>query len=141
MSYQQEEVPDNHPSKQNDKKFFGWRFGTNLTDAEANLLEPMVDVMTQMLQNALMLPPEYDREKSQHEMALHVMEHAGAAAGLINDISMSMMVEQNMEEKQKLLLMKTATLRVLWVHVATLAAKAVVNLDQSLKEDEQPNDK
>lgn len=139
MSYQQEDVPANHPSQQKTKKFFGWKFGTNLTEPQAALLEPMVDVMTEMLQDALFMPAEFDRVKSQHEMALHIIEHAGAAAGLINQISMTLITEKNEEEKLRLMNSMASTLRVMWVHVATLAAKAVVNLDNTLK-DSEPND-
>lgn len=122
-----------------DKKFFGWKFGADLTDAQADLLEPVVDVMTEMLQQALLLPPDWDRAKSQHEIALALVEHTGAAAGLINDISMALISEQNEDEKLLLLNQKATQLRSLWMLVATIAAKAIVNLDEQLKGDE-PSD-
>lgn len=132
MSYQQEPLPANDPRV---KKFHGWRFGGDLEDAQAELLEPVVDVMTEMLQTALLLPPEWDRQKSQHELALALVEHTGAAAGLINDISMTLVTEQNPEEQLHQLNLKATQLRSLWLLVATIAAKAIVNLDATLNGD------
>lgn len=116
--------------------FVGWRFGGNLTAAQADLLEPVVDVMTEMLQQALRLPADWDKQKSQHEIALALIEHTGAAAGFINDISFLLVEEKNPEEQLLQLNQKATQLRQLWLIVATLAAKAVVNLDAQLRNDD-----
>lgn len=116
-----------------DKDFRGWRFGGHLSPAQADQLEPAVDVMTEMLQQLLFLPPHWDMPKAQHEIALALVEHTGAGAGIINDISMLLVTEHNADEKLLQLNMKATQLRKMWIITAVLAIKAVINLDEQLK--------
>ena len=124
-----------------DKQFFGWQIGSNLTPHEADLLEPMVDVMIEMLQEALLLPPEWDRQKSQHEIALHLMRGLGEATNDINDISMLLVTEQNPDEQLLQLNARATQLRKRWLAVAVMATKAIINLDQQLNGDTDDTDK
>lgn len=114
-------------------QFRGWKFGGNLTDAQADQLEPMVDVMTEMLQQGLMLPADWVRPKSQHELALALIEGTGSAAGSINDISMTLVSEKNEDEKLFQLNLKATNLRKQWILIAVMAVMAVINLDKQLK--------
>lgn len=123
-----------------ERTFHGWRIGAHLTPYQADQFEPFVDIMVEMLQTALTLPADWDRQKSQHELALAIVEHSGAAAGLINEISMLLLTEKNPDEQLAQLNAKATRIRALWLLVATIAAKAIQNLDQQLKgEDDGSN--
>lgn len=114
-------------------EFHGWKFGGNLTEAQADQLEPLVDVMTEMLQQALLLPAGWLRQKSQHEIVLSMIAGLGNAAVGINDISTLLETEKNEDEKLLQLNLRAAQLRDNWLKVAVVAVLAITNLDNQLQ--------
>lgn len=114
-------------------QFRGWKFGGNLTDAQADQLEPMVDVMTEMLQQALGLPAHWLQQHTQHDIALALVEGTGKAASTINEISMMLLTQKNPDEQLLQLNQMATQLRQHWITVAVMAILAVNNLDKQLK--------
>lgn len=123
-----------------DKKFHGWKFGGNLTDKEADDMEVHVDVMTETLQQLILVNTLNLTKQSPHALLLTLTEYVGRAAGLVNEISMMLVSEHNEDEKLRRMNEMAGQLRHFLILITALSNVSVVALDKTLKGDDDGTD-
>lgn len=107
--------------------FQGWRIGHNLTEEQAEELEPLVDLLEESLIDSLTIPPLY-RTVALHDVLLRLVQYIGGAASTVIDIGWAIHAGDG-----TLADTLAQNLRTLLVRVVALSVTALYNLDNRIK--------